>query len=62
MEKDLSFFQKQKLPLKQQKLIACGYFQQQSLVRGEASFEAALQVAMQKKPNAIGATLVKLCE
>ena len=43
-DKDLSFFQKQKLTLKRQKLNVSGYFQQQSTASVQAFFEVALQI------------------
>ena len=60
-EKDLSFFQRQKMSLKRQKLDASGYFQQQSTASLEASFEVALQIVKQKQPHTIGETIVKPC-
>ncbi|XP_076806902.1 zinc finger BED domain-containing protein 5-like [Clavelina lepadiformis] len=59
--KDLSFYQRQKMSLKRQKLDASGYFQQQSTASLEASFEVALQIAKQKKPHTIAETIVKPC-
>lgn len=56
MGKDLSFFQRQELSLKRQKLDANEYFQQQSTASVEAFFEVALQIAKQKKPHMIGET------
>ena len=61
MEKDLSFFQRQKLSLKRQKWDASEYFQQQSTANVEDSFEMALQIAKQKKPHTVGKTLVNRC-
>ena len=61
VEKDLNFFERQKLSLKRQKLDTSGYFQEQSTANLTASFEVALQIAKQKKPHNIGETLVKPC-
>ena len=61
VEKDLNFFERQKLSLKLQKLDTSGYFQEQSTANLTASFEVALQIAKQKKPHNIGETLVKPC-
>ena len=61
MEKDLTFFQRQKLSLKRQKLDASGYFCQQSTASVQASFGVALLIAKHKKSNTIGETLIKSC-
>ena len=45
VEKNLDFFQRQKLLLKWQKLDASGYFQEQSTASLMASFEVALHIA-----------------
>ena len=61
MEKDLSFFQRQKLSLKRQNQDASGYFYQQSTASVQASFDVALQIAKHEKPHTIGETLIKPC-
>ena len=61
MEKDLTFFQRQKLSLKRQILNASGYFCQQSTASVQASFDVALQIAKHKKPHTIEETLIKPC-
>ena len=61
VEKNLSFFEGKELTLKRQKLDSKGYFQQQNKALVEASYEAALAIAEQTKPNSIGETLVKPC-
>ena len=61
VEKNLSFFESKELTLKRQKLDSKGYFQQQNKALVEASFESALAIAKQTKPNFIGETLVKPC-
>ena len=61
IEKDLSFFQRQKLFLKRQKLSASGYSCQQSTASMQASFYVALQIAKHKKPHTIGEALIKPC-
>ena len=45
VEKDLNFFERQKLSLKRQKLDTSGYFQEQNTANLTASFEVALQIA-----------------
>ena len=49
------------MTLKRQKLDSKGYFQQQNKALVEVSYEAALAIAKQIKPNSIGKTLVKPC-
>ena len=44
VDKDLWFFQKQKLSLKRLKLDTSGYFQQQSTASVKASFEVVLRI------------------
>ena len=61
VEKDLDFFQRQKLLLKRQKLDACEYFQKQSTTSLTISFEVTLHVPKQKKPHTNRETLVKTC-
>ena len=61
MEKDLTFFQRQKLSLKRQKLDAGGYFCQQSTSSVQTFFDMALQIAKHKMPHTIGETLMKPC-
>ena len=58
--KNLSFFEGKELTLKRQKFDSKGYFQQQNKAL-EASYETALAIAKQTKPNSIGETLVKPC-
>ena len=60
-EKNLSFFEGKELALKRQKFDFKGYFQQQNKALVEASYEAALEIAKQTKPNSIGETLMKPC-
>ena len=59
--KNLSYFKTQKISLKRQKLDSSGYFHHQSSACVEASFEVALQIAKQKKPDTIRETLIKPC-
>ena len=59
VEKNLSFFEGKKLTLKRQKLDFKEYFQKQNKVLVEASYETALAIGKQTKPNSIGETLVK---
>ena len=59
--KNLSFFEGKKVTLKRQKLHFKGYFQQQNKALVEASYEAALAIAKQTKPNSLGETLEKPC-
>ena len=61
VEKNLSFFEGKELALKRQKLDSKRYFQQQNKALVEASYEAALEIAKQTKPNSIGETLMKPC-
>ena len=51
MEKDLTFFQRQKLYLKRQNQDASGYFCQQSTASVQASFDVALQIVKHKKAS-----------
>ena len=59
MKKNLSFFQRQKLSLKRQKLDASGYFCQQNTANAQAFFGVELQIAKYKKPHTMGETLIK---
>ena len=58
---NLSLFEGKELILKRQKLDSKGYFQQQNKALVEASYEAALAITKQTKPNSIEETLVKPC-
>ena len=60
-KKDLDFFKRHERCLKTQRLDRSGLFQQQSAAVVEASFEIALEIAKQKKPQTIGETLIKPC-
>ena len=60
VEKNLSLFEGKELILKRQKLDSKEYFQQPNKAL-EASYDAALAIAKQTKPNSIGETLVKPC-
>ena len=59
--KNLTFFEGKKLILKRQKLDSKRYFQQQNKALVEVSYEAALAIAKQTKPNSLGETLEKPC-
>ena len=61
VEKNLSLFEGKELTLKRQKLDSKEYFQQPNKALVEASYDAALAIAKQTKPNSIGETLVKPC-
>ncbi len=60
-EKDPDFFRHHKSSLGKQKLDVTSAFQQQTSSVVEASYEAALEIAKQKKPHTIGETLIKPC-
>lgn len=57
--KDVAFFRRHEAGLKRQRLDATGSIQQQSTAVVQASYEAALEIAKNKKPHTIGETLIK---
>uniref|UniRef100_A0A0P4VR47 Uncharacterized protein n=1 Tax=Scylla olivacea TaxID=85551 RepID=A0A0P4VR47_SCYOL len=57
--KDFSFFSRQELNMKRQRLDASGSFHQQNVV--EASFPVSLEIAKKKKPHTIGEELILPC-
>ncbi|XP_045109127.1 zinc finger BED domain-containing protein 5-like [Portunus trituberculatus] len=59
--KDRSFFSRQELNMKRQRLDASGSFHQQNAAVVEASFLVALEIAKKKKPHTIGEELILPC-
>ena len=59
--KDRSFFIRQELNMKRQRLDASGSFHQQMFAVVEASFLVSLEIAKKKKPHTIGEELILPC-
>ncbi|XP_063847651.1 SCAN domain-containing protein 3-like [Scylla paramamosain] len=59
--KDRSFFSRQELNMKRQRLDASGFFNQQNAAIVEASFLVSLEIAKKKKPHTIEEELILPC-
>ncbi|XP_063872897.1 zinc finger BED domain-containing protein 5-like [Scylla paramamosain] len=59
--KDRSFFSRQELNIKRQRLDASGSFHQQNAAVVEASFLVSLEITKKKKPHTIGEELILPC-